>query len=442
VGPHCHSWAINSLSSFRDLGTSDSESTSGEGILMENILDRFLRYVQIDTQSNEHCESYPSTEKQLNLCRMLEAECNAIGLENVSLSEFGVVMATIPSNVDHAVPTIAWVAHVDTSPEFSGTNVNPIIHENYDGSDIVLPNDTSRIVRVDENTALKGLIGGTIITTDGTTLLGADDKAGIAAIMTAAEFLMNNADRQHGPVRLCFTCDEEIGRGVEKLDLQDLGAICGYTLDGEGRGQIDYETFSADLAVVTVDGINTHPSEGKGLMVNSLRIISQFLAKLPTDTLAPETTDGRDGFMHPYALEGGVATASARIILRDFDTAKLAEQAQLLESIADELRAEHPKATITIDVSKQYRNLGDGLKKEPRAVAKAEQAMKNLGVEPQLTIIRGGTDGSILTENGLPTPNLSTGEHNPHSPLEWTSLEELQAAADVLIELASQWTHD
>jgi tripeptide aminopeptidase len=406
---------------------------------MESILDRFLRYVRIDTQSNEHCSDYPSTEKQLDLCRLLVDECNAIGLEDVSVSEFGVVMATIPSNVDHDVPTIAWVAHVDTSPEFSGKDVNPIIHENYDGSDIVLPNDTSRVIRVDENLALKGLVGGTVVTTDGTTLLGADDKAGIAAIMTAADFLLNNNDRKHGPVRLCFTCDEEIGRGVEKLDLDSLGAICGYTLDGEGRGKIDYETFSADLAVVTVHGINTHPSEGKGLMVNALRIISQFLASLPTESMSPETTDGRDGFLHPYALEGGVALASTRIILRDFDSTNLTAQAELLESIANGLRAEHPKATIDIEISEQYRNLADGLKKEPRAVAKAEQAMRNLGVEPELTIIRGGTDGSILTENGLPTPNLSTGEHNPHSPLEWTSVEELQAAADVLVELASEW---
>jgi tripeptide aminopeptidase len=402
-------------------------------------LDRFLRYVRIDTQSDEHCDSYPSTAKQLDLCRLLSDECSAIGLQDVSLSEFGVVMATVPSNLDHDVPTIAWVAHVDTSPEFSGTDVNPVLHSNYDGADIVLPGDKSRVVKVSENLALKGLIGGTVITTDGTTLLGADDKAGIAAIMTAADFLMNNPEIKHGPVRVCFTCDEEIGRGVDKLDLDKLGAICGYTLDGEGQGKIDYETFSADLAVVTVDGINTHPSEGKGLMVNSLRIISQFLAKLPTDTLSPETTDGREGFLHPYALDGGVASASTRIILRAFDTPSLTEYAQMLETIADELRAEHPKATITIKVTQQYRNLGDGLKKEPRAIAKAKQAMRNLGVEPDLTIIRGGTDGSILTENGLPTPNLSTGEHNPHSPLEWTSVEELQAATEVLVELAKEW---
>ena len=409
---------------------------------MESILDRFLRYVRIDTQSDEHCDAYPSTAKQFDLCRLLENECKAIGLQDVSLSEFGVVMATIPSNVDVDVPTIAWVAHVDTSPEFSGADVKPVLHENYNGEDIVLPGDTSRVVRVAENQALKGLIGATIITTDGTTLLGADDKAGIAVIMSAADVLINSPEVKHGPVRLCFTCDEEIGRGVDKLDLNQLGAVCGYTLDGEGQGKIDYETFSADMAVVTVDGINTHPSEGKGLMVNSLRIIAQFLAKLPTETLSPESTDGRDGFLHPYALEGGVASATTRIILRAFDTPSLTDQAQMLEAIADELRAEYPKATITIKVSQQYRNLGDGLKTEPRAIAKAEQAMRNLGVEPELTIIRGGTDGSILTENGLPTPNLSTGEHNPHSPLEWTSVEELQAASNVLVELAREWGKD
>lgn len=409
---------------------------------MESVLDRFLRYVRVDTQSNEESSTYPSTMKQLDLCRMLADECRAIGLADVEMTEFGIVTATIPSNVDHEAPAIVWLAHVDTSPEFSGTDVKPVLHENYNGSDIVLPGDPSRVVRVAENPALSGLIGGTVITTDGTTLLGADDKAGAAAIMAAAEFLMGHPEIPRGPIRLCFTCDEEIGLGVEKVDIPKLNAVCGYTLDGEGRGRIDCETFSADGAAITVDGINTHPSEGKGAMVNAIRILSQFLAALPTETLAPEVTDGRDGFIHPYGVEGGVARASAKLILRDFDTEMLADQAALLESIADPLRTEHPRATITIDVKKQYRNLGDGLRGEPRAVSKAEEAMRKIGLEPQREIIRGGTDGSLLTEQGLPTPNLSTGEHNPHSPLEWTSLEELQSATDVLVALAECWSSE
>ncbi len=407
---------------------------------MSSVLDRFLRYVRIDTQSDEDSSTYPSTAKQLDLSRLLADECRALGLVDVSLSEFGVVMATVPANVSHAAPAIAWVAHVDTSPETSGTDVKPILHENYDGRDIVLPGDPSKVIRVEMNPALKGLIGATIVTTDGTTLLGADDKAGVAAIMAAAEFLMLHPEIPRGPVRLCFTCDEEIGRGTDKLDIAKLAAVCAYTLDGDGYGMIDCETFSADVAIVTVEGINTHPSEGKGKMVNSIRILSQFLAQLPADRLSPETTCEREGFLHPYSIEGGVASSTVRIILRDFDTPKLTEYAALLESIASDLRTQHPKATITVETRKQYRNLGDGLKSEPRAVAKAVEAMRATGVEPKLSIIRGGTDGSLLTERGLPTPNLSTGEHNPHSPLEWTSREELQRATDVLVQLARVWS--
>jgi tripeptide aminopeptidase len=241
-------------------------------------------------------------------------------------------------------------------------------------------------------------------------------------------------------VRICFTCDEEIGRGTENLDLKKLGGVCGYTLDGEGRGMIDNETFSADQAVITVTGVNTHPSKGKGVMVNAIRILSRFIAALPTDWLSPETTDDRDGFLHPYVFEGGVAQSTARIILRDFDTAKLVEYAELLEEIAEPLREEFPEAKIDVAISQQYRNMADGLKTEPRAVAKAVEAMQAVGIDPLLSIIRGGTDGSLLTEQGLPTPNLSTGQHNPHSPREWASLDEMQTAADVLIKLAEAWS--
>jgi len=406
---------------------------------VEPVLERFVRYARLDTTADESSATAPSTAKQLVLCDLLADECRALGLENVSRSPQGVVLATIPGNIPEDVPVIAWLAHVDTSPEFSGTNVQPVLHRNYQGGDLVLPGDPSRVIRAEENPALAKLIGATIVTSDGTTLLGADDKAGIAAMMTAAATLMSRPDLPHGPVRLCFTCDEEIGRGVAHLDLDALGAVCAYTLDSDGAGHIDVETFSADQAVVTVTGINIHPSIGLGKMVNALRILSEFLASLPTDRLSPETTSGREGFLHPYHIEGGVAQATSRILLRDFSTPKLQEYADLLEKLAAELRTKYPRAQIEVKIRKQYRNMGEGLEREPRAVPLALEAYRALGIEPQLGIIRGGTDGSQLTERGLPTPNLSTGEHNPHSPLEWTCLEEMQTAADHLVELARAW---
>lgn len=407
---------------------------------MDSLLDRFLRYVRIDTQSDETSSTYPSTSKQLTLSHMLADECRAMELVDVTCNEFGVVMATVPSTVPGQTPVIAYVAHVDTSPEYSSNQVKPVVHTSYQGGDLVLPGDSSKVIRVSENPDLKSCLGHTLVTTDGTTLLGSDDKSGVAAIMTAAaELIRRRSELRHGPVRLCFTCDEEIGRGTDKLDLEELGALVAYTLDGGGQDEIDSETFSADGAKVTVKGINTHPSEGKGAMVNAIRILSNFLARLPTACLSPETTDGRDGFIHPYHVEGGVAEASARLILRDFETERLSEQARLLESIAASLRAEHPRAQINVEIRPQYRNMRDGLTKEPRAVSKAIDAHRSLGRSPKLTIIRGGTDGSLLTAKGLPTPNLSTGEHNPHSPLEWTSVEQMQSAAEVLVQLAVEW---
>ncbi len=406
---------------------------------MSSLLDRFLRYVRIDTQSDETSPSSPSTDKQLELSRLLADECRELGLADVSLSDRGVVMATIPATVTHRAPAIAFVTHVDTSPEFSGTGVNPVVHRDYRGGDIVLPGDTSRILTVAENPTLNELHGATIVTTDGTTLLGADDKAGVAVAMEAAQVLMAHRDIPHGPIRLIFTCDEEIGRGVEAIDLERVDCVCAYTLDSDGTGRVDAETFSADQAVVTVTGINTHPSVGKNAMVNSIRILSRFLASLPLDRLSPETTDDREGFIHPYHVEGGVAEASARLILRDFETERLQEYAALLEQIAEPLRREFPKARIRIDIRKQYRNLRDGLEREPRALEKAIAATRAAGLTPNVSIIRGGTDGSLLSERGLPTPNLSCGQHNPHSPLEWTSLEEMERAVRVVIELCKLW---
>ena len=410
---------------------------------MSALLDRFLRYVQIDTQSNEASTTVPSTAKQLDLCRMLEAECREMGLDDVSLDQFGIVMATVPATVVGHAPTIAWVAHVDTSPETSGTGVKPIVHSPYAGGDITLPGDPTKVITVADNPDLARLVEGTVITTDGTTLLGADDKAGVAVIMSAAAHLMAHPEVAHGPIRLCFTCDEEIGHGVDHIDLKKLGAVCAYTLDGDGEGAVDCETFSADQAIVTVTGINIHPSIGKGKMVNAVRILAEFLAQMPADRLSPESTEGREGFLHPYQIiEGGVAKAEVRILLRDFETPKLAEYAGLLEEIAARLRPKYPRAAIDIRIVEQYRNMREGLASEPRALAKALEATRAAGFEPRQTIIRGGTDGSRLTALGLPTPNLSTGEHNPHSPLEWTSLEEMQHAVDVLVALGQSWANE
>lgn len=407
---------------------------------MSELLDRFLRYVKIDTQSAEGTGTVPSTLKQLELSRLLERECRELKLSQVSLDSNGILMATIPSTIPDHVPSIAWLAHVDTSPETSGTNVKPQVISDYAGGDITLPGDPSKVIRVADNPDLAHLTGKTIITTDGTTLLGADDKSGVAVIMTAAAYLMAHPEIPHGPIKVCFTCDEEIGHGVDHLDLKKLNVVCAYTLDGDGQASIDSETFSADQAVVTVKGINIHPSIGKGKMVNAIRILGEFLTHLPAGQLSPETTDGREGFIHPYHLEeSGVAEAKVRMILRDFETAKLAEYATMLKAIAADLMQKHPRAEITVDIHQQYRNMRDGLALEPRAVTKAVAATWAAGIEPRMTIIRGGTDGSRLTEMGLPTPNLSTGEHNPHSPLEWTCLEEMETCAKVLVELAREW---
>jgi tripeptide aminopeptidase len=417
--------------------------TASSTSLRDELLERFLRYVKIETTADETSRTVPSTMSQLDLSRLLMTECEALGLANVSLSPHGVVMATVPSTIPETaasgkLPAIAWIAHVDTSPEYSGTNVQPMVHHRYDGRDIPLPGDPRQVHRPAEQPELAAAIGHTIITTDGSTLLGGDDKGGVAVIMQAARELLRS-DVPHGPIRLCFTCDEEIGRGTDHLDLAQLDCICGYTLDGGGQGMVDNETFSADQAVVTVKGVNTHPSVGKGVMVNSVRILGEFLSRLPRLACSPETTDGREGFIHPYHIEGGVAEASARLILRDFEVNGLEAQAALLESVAQSLRVEYPKANIEIAIHPQYRNMRDGLAKEPRAVPKALAAMQAAGIEPKLSIIRGGTDGSLLTAKGLPCPNLSTGQHNPHSPLEWASLDEMETAVKVLIQLAIEW---
>jgi tripeptide aminopeptidase len=406
---------------------------------MKSLLDRFCSYARVDTQAIEGAKSYPSSPGQLELGRMLLAELRELGLKDADQDAHGIVMATIPATNSRPGPVIAWLAHMDTSPETTGKNVKPQIVSHYDGADIVLPGDQSKVIRVAENPELKELKGCTLVTTDGTTLLGADNKAGLAVIMEAAGHLLAHPEIQHGPIRICFTCDEEIGHGVDHVDLKKLGAIAAYTLDGAGRGEIEGETFSADKATVTVTGINIHPSIGKGRMVNAIRLAAMFLDRLPKQTFSPETTEGREGFIHPVSIEGGVGQTVIRALLRDHHTPNLAEQAALLREIAAQIVLEYPKARIDIEIEKQYRNMADGMPKEPRAMKFAEEATQRAGLTPKFPILRGGTDGSRLTELGLPTPNLSTGEHNPHSPLEWTCLEDMQAAVRVLAELAQIW---
>lgn len=403
-----------------------------------SLLDRFLRYVQVDTTACDSSSTYPSSPGQLVLGKLLAEELRQMGAKEVEQDGHGLVWATVPATNRKQRPVVAFNAHVDTSPETTGKNVRPQVIQKYAGGDIVLPADRTKVIRLAENPELAGLIGKTLITTDGTTLLGSDDKSGVAVIMEMARHLLEHPEIPHGPVRVLFTCDEEIGHGIDHVDLAKLGADVCYTLDGGGHDEIDTETFSADLAMITVRGVNIHPSIGKGRLVNALRAAGTLLDRLPRG-IAPETTDGRQGFLHPYSLEGGVAEVKIKCILRDFDTAELAIKADLLRALAGEVEKEHPGTRIEVQAIKQYRNLGDGLAQEPRAVAFAEEAHRRLGRQARLTIIRGGTDGSQLTERGLPTPNLSTGEHNPHSPLEWTCLEEMEDAKQVLVELVKVW---
>jgi len=405
----------------------------------ERLLERFLRYVQVDTTAADSATDYPSSAGQMVLGSLLVNELSALGLADAEQSKFGIVLATLPSNADADVPTVAFNSHLDTSPETTGKDVKPQVIRAYAGGDIQLPGDASKVIRVAECPELANLIGRTLITTDGTTLLGGDDKAGIAIIMEVVEFLCEHPEVPHGPLRVLFTCDEEIGHGVDHVDLKRLDAVVGYTFDGGGAGNVDTETFSADMAVVTIGGANIHPSIAKGRMVNAIRVAGHFIDRLPRNVLAPEVSEGRDGFMHPYTIEGGVGEVTVRVLLRDFNSAALSDQADLLSKAATEVMAEFPGSQIAINIVRQYRNLGDGLKSEPRAVAYAAEAHRRLGREANFAAIRGGTDGSILTEKGLPTPNLSSGQHTPHSPLEWACLDEMVQAVEVGVELLQVW---
>lgn len=407
------------------------------------LLGRFLRYVQIDTTACESAKTYPSTPGQLTLGKLLADELREMGLKEVEHDAHGLVWATIPATAkpqgDQPLPVVAFNAHVDTSPETTGKNVKPHVIRNYAGGDIPLTGDKTKVIRTADNPELNQLHGKTLITTDGTTLLGSDDKSGLAVIMEMAHTLIEHPQLPHGPIRILFTCDEEIGHGIDHVDLAKLGATVCYTLDGQGAGEIDTETFSADLATVTIRGVNIHPSIAKGRMLNALRVAAAYIECLPKDGISPETTDGREGFLHPYTIEGGVGSVTLKVFLRDFETAGLATKADLLRQAASEVMAKIPGSQIELQITKQYRNMRDGLAQEPRAVAYAQEAFRKLKRDCKLTTVRGGTDGSQLTERGLPTPNLSTGEHNLHSPLEWTCLEEMTGAVEHLVELVQVW---
>jgi tripeptide aminopeptidase len=403
------------------------------------LLQRFLRYVKIDTTSRMDAKAYPSSPGQLRLGRLLVRELKAMGIEDAQQDKFGIVLATVPATVAESAPTIAFCSHLDTSPETTGKDVKPQVIRNYRGGDIVLPANPQQVVRVSESPELEQVIGHTLITTDGTTLLGADDKAGLAIIMEAAQWLVEHPQIVRGPARLCFTCDEEIGRGVQHVDIGQIGAAVCYTVDGHGCDEIDVETFSAESAEVTIRGVNIHPSIAKGRMTNALRAAADFLARLPRGRLAPEATDGREGFIHPLEISGGVGEVKIRFLLRDFQTARLADHAQVLRAAADATLQEFPAAKVSTEITRTYLNMADGLVREPRAVSYAEKALARLGRTARKTIVRGGTDGSRLTELGLPTPNLSSGAHSIHSPTEWASLDEMMLSVQWLVALAETW---
>lgn len=401
--------------------------------------ERFLRYVQIDTQSDPESPTIPSTEKQKDLSRVLVEELQAMGISDAHLDDYGYVYATIPANSDKKVPVLCFCSHVDTSPDCSGAGVKPIVHTNYRGQDLVLPDDPSVVIRQSEHPDLKAQMGHDIITASGTTLLGADNKAGVAAIMSAAQILLNNPQWKHGKIRILFTPDEEIGRGTNKIDMKKLGARYGYTIDGETAGSIENETFSADSAVVTVYGVSAHPGFAKGSMENALKIASRIVAKFP-DKLSPEHTEGKEGFIHPTGMEGNVEKAVIKLIIRDFTEGGLKRHARTLQNIVDGVLKNFPNSRAEVKISEQYRNMGKVLRRHPQVVAYAIDALQRAGFQsPIQSSIRGGTDGSRLSFMGLPCPNLFAGEHAFHSKQEWVSVQDMNKAAETIVHLAQVW---
>jgi len=412
----------------------------------QNLLERFLRYVKIDTQSSETAgDKYPSTEKQKDLLKLLVEELKELGLKDASMDEYGYVFATLPANVPDEeaakIKTIGFISHVDTSPEVSDTDVKPQIHKNYQGGDIVLPGDSTQVIKVDDNPHLKEHIGHDIITSDGTTLLGADDKAGIAEIMTMLEYFVNNPEEKHGTIKVGFTPDEEIGEGTKYFDVKKFGADFAYTVDGESPGEVEDETFNASLAEFEIKGVNVHPGYAKDKMVNSIRIIGDIIHEINSYP-APETTEKKEGFLHPYVLSGSVDDSHLKVLIRDFEIKGIEEKSEVLKQIRDKIAKKYPGAEISLSIKEQYKNMKIKLDEEPRVIEYAEKAVKAAGLEPQRHAIRGGTDGAKLCFMGLLTPNIFTGGHNFHSRLEWVSLYDMEKAVEVLINLVKIWAED
>jgi tripeptide aminopeptidase len=401
-----------------------------------SIAERFMRYVQIDTTSDPASDAQPSTEKQKDLSRVLVEDLKAIGIQDAELDEHGYVYATIPSNIEEDRPVLCLCAHVDTAPDCSGTNVKPILHQKYDGNPITLPDDETVIITTDNHPYLKEKIGDDLITASGLTLLGADDKAGVAVIMHAAEHLMKTPEIKHGKVRILFTPDEEIGRGVNAVDMKRLGADFGYTLDGGEQPYLEGENFSADGVVVTFHGVSAHPGYAKGKLKNAIKIAADFVASLPRNEWNPEATEGRVGFVHPVHMEGGAEKATVQFIVRDFETAKLAEYETRLEQLVKEAVAPYEGARYEFEVKEQYRNMKEILDKHPEVMNTAEEAYRRAGLSPERVSIRGGTDGSRLSFMGLPCPNIFTGEMGIHSRQEYVSVQDMERSAEICVQLA------
>ncbi len=401
--------------------------------------ERLVRYAEIDTQSDEASSTVPTTAKQLDLQRLLVEELRSLGAADARLNDAGFVLATLPATEAGPIPTVAFLAHVDTAADYSGSGVRPIVHRNYDGAPLALPGDPEK--RLDARSApeLLSKVGETIVTADGTTLLGADDKAGVAVIVTLVEALVSHPERRHGAVRVCFTPDEETGTGIGHLALEELGADVAYTLDGEGLGEVTYESFSADKAVIRIAGVAIHPGKAKGKMVNALTLAAKLVNLLPEYARSPETTDGRDGFIHLVGMSGNASEAELHFILRDFERDGLEAHGEALRRAVSALGLLEPRAKLECTVERQYRNMRYWLESDMRPADLAVEAVRRAGVTPKIVPIRGGTDGSQLTERGLPTPNLFAGVHNPHGPLEWVSVEDMEKCLDVCLHLVDLW---
>jgi len=402
-------------------------------------LDRFLSYVKIDTQSSEESDTYPSTLKQLELSKKLLLELKDIGLKDTEITEHGYVFGTLPSNVDYTVPVIGYIAHVDTSPDVSGKDVNPVINKNYPGGDIVLKNDPSQVLKTDMNPALKNCIGHDIITSNGTTLLGADNKAGLAEIMGAVQYMVENPEMKHGSIRVAFTVDEEVGTGTKYFDVKKFGAKYAYTIDGEEAGEIEDETFCADTAIIKIKGVNVHPGYAKGELVNAIKIAAHFVDQLPSENMSPETTEKREGFLHPHSIKGGVEESEVIFLVRDFDVEGLEEKEKYLEKLCRDIEHKFPGSNLSLEIKESYRNMKIILDKHPQVVEYALEAVERSGLHPLKNLIRGGTDGARLSFMGVPTPNIFTGGHNFHSKKEWISVQNMAKAVETIVHLSEIW---